>query len=91
MSEDLVTRRADLAFGVLEMFATIALFVLLYGILDVVATALFTDVGLQAEGTELSQTQNQMESIWTLLPLAAVFIISLRLIVRAAFESRGGV
>jgi membrane protein insertase Oxa1/YidC/SpoIIIJ len=92
MSDDeIVTRRADLAFGVLELFASIAFFVALYGVLNIVAVDLFGSLGLEASGSELSRTQSNVESIWTLLPLVALFVIALRLLARAAFESRGGV
>jgi|AKVG01.1.fsa_nt_gi membrane protein insertase Oxa1/YidC/SpoIIIJ len=90
MSDELVTRRADLAFGVLEMFASIALFIALYGVFNIIAVDLFGGLGLDASGSELSRTQSNVKSIWTLLPLIALFVIALRLLSRAAFESRGG-
>jgi hypothetical protein len=91
MSDDeLVTRRAHLAFGVLEMLAGLAFFVLLYGVLDLVADRLFGDLGLAPSGSKLVETTGYIESIWTLLPFVILVLLGLRLLSRAAFESRGG-
>jgi hypothetical protein len=91
MSDDeLVTRRAHLAFGVLEMLAGLAFFVLLYGVLDLVADRLFGGLGLAPSGSKLVETTGYIESIWTLLPFIVLVLLGLRLLSRAAFESRGG-
>jgi hypothetical protein len=91
MSDQLVTRRAHLAFGVLEMFAALGFFILIYGVLNIFVGELFSGLGLAAQSSELSRTQSYIESVWTLLPFVALLIVALRLLSRAAFESRGGV
>jgi hypothetical protein len=88
---ELVTRRADLAFGVLEMLASLALFVMLWGVLNMFVPDLFGSVGLEAQGAELSTTQTWIETAWSALPFIALVIVALRFITRSAFESRGGV
>jgi len=90
MSE-LVTRRADLAFGVLEMLASLALFVMFWGVLNIFIPDLFGGVGLDAQGSQLSTTQSHVETAWSALPFIALIIVALRFITRSAFESRGGV
>jgi hypothetical protein len=86
-----VTREAHLAFGILMFVAGLALFVVLYGMLDIFVADLFGPVGLEAEGTELTETQEYVAQTWNLLPFIAVVVLATRFIARAAFESRGGV
>lgn len=87
----LVTRRADLAFGILKFIASLALFAMLYGVLDLAVDPLFGDLGLSASGSQLTQTQGFIETTWDVLPFLALLMIAIFLISRAAFESRGGV
>jgi len=87
---ELVTRRAHLAFGVLEMLAALAFFVLLYGVFDLVVEDLFNGLGLAPSGSKLVETTGYIESLWTLLPFIVLMLVALRLVSRAAFESRGG-
>jgi hypothetical protein len=93
MSDDrqLVTRRADLAFGILKFIAGLALFGMLYGVLDLAVDPLFGDLGLSATGSQLTQTQGFIETTWDVLPFLVLLIVAVFLISRAAFESRGGV
>ena len=84
-------REAHLAFGILMFVASLTLFIIVYGMLDIFVSDLFGGVGLEAEGQELTQTQGYLETAWTLLPFIAVVILAARFIARAAFESRGGV
>jgi hypothetical protein len=84
-------RRASLAFGILSFIAGLVLFVVLYGMLDIFVADLFGPVGLEAEGSELSETQEYIAQTWNLLPFVAVVVLATRFIARAAFESRGGI
>ena len=88
---ELVTRRASLAFGVLEMLASLALFVMFWGVLNMFVPDLFGGVGLEAQGSELSTTQGWIQTAWQALPFIALVIVALRFLTRSAFESRGGV
>jgi len=88
----MVVREAHLAFGIFMFIASLALFVILYGMLDIFVTDLFDGgLGLEAEGQELAETQGYILAAWSLLPFIAVLILAARFIARAAFESRGGV
>lgn len=88
----MVVREAHLAFGILMFVASLALFVILWGMLDIFVTDLFDGgLGLEAEGQQLSDTQGYVLAAWSLLPFFAVMILAARFIARAAFESRGGV
>lgn len=90
--DELVTRQAHLAFGVFEMLGGLAFFVLIYGVLDLVAERLLLEgLGLDPQGSKLIETTGYIESVWTLLPVIVLFLLGLRLLSRAAFESRGGV
>jgi len=75
---EIVLREAHLAFGILSFVAALALFVVLYGTLDIFVQ-------------QLTDTQEYVSQTWTLLPFLAVVILSVRFIARAAFESRGGI
>jgi len=87
----MVVREAHLATGILMFVASLALFVILYGMLDIFVVDLFGGTGLEADGQQLSDTQGFVESAWNLLPFFAVIILGARFLARAAFESRGGV
>lgn len=87
----MVVREAHLAFGILMFVASLTLFIIVYGMLDIFVVDLFGGLGLEAEGQQLSDTQGYLETAWTLLPFIAVVILAARFIARAAFESRGGV
>jgi hypothetical protein len=88
----MVIQEAHLAFGIFMFVASLALFVILYGMLDIFVTDLFGGgLGLEAEGQQLSETQGYLLATWSLLPFFAVVILAARFIARAAFESRGGV
>jgi len=88
----IVTRKASLAVGIFRMLAGIAFFALLYGSLNLFVPDLFNgSIGLQAQGEQLSQTQGYVELAWIYLPFIALVVLSIGLLSRAAFESRGGV
>jgi hypothetical protein len=88
----LVTRKASLAVGIFRMLAGIAFFALLYGSLNLFVPDLFSgSIGIQAQGDQLAQTQGYVELAWIYLPFIALVVLSIGLISRAAFESRGGV
>jgi len=87
----MVVREAYLATGILMFVASLALFVILYGMLDIFVSDLFGGTGLEADGQQLSDTQGYLESAWNLLPFFAIIILGARFLARAAFESRGGV
>jgi hypothetical protein len=88
----IVTRKASLAVGIFRMLAGIAFFALLYGSLNLFVPDLFSgSIGIQAQGQRLSQTQNYVRLAWVYLPFIALSVLSIGLLSRAAFESRGGV
>jgi len=81
----------DLAFGVFEFVAALALFAMIYGVLNLVVGPLFETHMLSASGSELATTQSWIESGWVALPFIALLLAAFRFIIRSAFESRGGV
>ena len=87
----MVLRRASLANAIFQMLAALAVFGLLYGMLDLFVPSLFGSVGLEASGTQLSQTQGWIEDTWNALPFIVIMILGIFFIARAAFESRGGI
>ena len=87
----MVLRRASLANAIFQMLAALAIFGMLYGMLDLFVPSLFGSVGLEASGTQLSQTQGWIEDAWNALPFFAVMILGIFFIARSAFESRGGI
>jgi hypothetical protein len=90
--EQIVTRKASLAIGIFRMLAGIAFFALLYGSLNLFVPDLFSgSIGIQAQGDQLAQTQGYVELAWLYLPFIALIVLSVGLLSRAAFESRGGV
>jgi len=86
-----VLRRAGLANAIFQMLAALAVFGMLYGMLDLFVPSLFGSVGLEASGTKLSQTQGWIEDAWNALPFIGIMILGIFFIARAAFESRGGI
>jgi len=80
-----------LATGILKFVAGLALFALMYGVLNQIAMQLLTDFGAATSHPDLLSMQSYLESAWVFLPLIVVFMVSVRLLARAAFESRGGV
>jgi hypothetical protein len=80
-----------LAFGVLKFVAIIAFFGIGYATLDLIVPSLFGSTGLQAQGTQLTDTQGYVELAWEALPFIALMGAATFLVARAAFESRGGV
>lgn len=90
--KQIVTRKASLAVGIFKMLAGIAFFALLYGSLNLFVPDLFNgSIGLQAQGEQLTQTQGYVELAWLNLPFIGLVILSIGLLSRAAFESRGGI
>jgi len=83
-------QRNDLAFGILVFLASLLFFGMLYGVFYEIVSDFF-NLGISQPSTELSQTQNWFGALWTYLPFLMLVIIAVRLIARAAFESRGGV
>nr|ADE29217.1 hypothetical membrane protein [uncultured virus] len=83
-------RQASLATGVFRFIVALAFFALLYGALNIFVPDLFNGLGLSAQGQQLSQTQQYVFTAWKNLPVIAVVVLSIGLITRAAFESRGG-
>jgi hypothetical protein len=83
-------QRNDLAFGILVFLASLLFFGMLYGVFFGIVTDFFS-LGVEQPSTELAQTQNWFGALWTYLPFLMLVIIAVRLIARAAFESRGGV
>jgi hypothetical protein len=87
-----VTRRADIAVGILRFIAAFAMFVMLYGIFNTFIPDWFTSSQFpQAESTQLQTTQGYFEFLWQGLPFIFVIILGIFLLSRAAFESRGGI
>lgn len=79
-----------LAFGVLKFVAIIAFFGISYATLDLIVPSLFVETGLQAQGTQLADTQGYVELAWEAFPFIALMGAATFLVARAAFESRGG-
>jgi hypothetical protein len=83
-------QRNDLAFGILVFVASILFAGMLYGVFIQPVDQLFA-ANIDQPSTELAQTQSWFSSLWTFLPFIFLIIIAVRLVARAAFESRGGV
>ena len=83
-------QRNDLAFGILVFVASILFAGMLYGVFIQPVDHLFA-VNIDQPSSELAQTQSWLGSLWTFLPFIFLIIIAVRLVARAAFESRGGV
>jgi len=83
-------QRNDLAFGILVFVASILFAGMLYGVFIQPVDQLFA-VNIDQPSSELAQTQSWFSSLWTFLPFIFLIIIAVRLVARAAFESRGGV
>jgi heme/copper-type cytochrome/quinol oxidase subunit 4 len=83
-------RRFDLAAYILFNFiGGIALFMLFWVMFDAIATDFYAQ-GV-AEGGDLQQGAEWMRYTWTFAPAIILTMLSLRVISRAVFESRGGV
>lgn len=80
-----------LAAGIMRFIVVAAFFALMYGVLNQFAMDLFGGMGLAANSAKTTTLQSYMSSMWVALPAIVVFILSIRLIARAVFESRGGV
>jgi hypothetical protein len=91
-AQNIVTRRADIAVGILRFIGAFALFVMLYGIFDTFVPDFFTSGQYpQAESSQLATTQGYFEFLWQGLPFIFVVMLGIFLLSRAAFESRGGI
>lgn len=80
-----------LAAGVLKFIGVLALFGLMYGVLDLVAIDLITVHGPAAQTTQTKDIQSYIQSAWVYLPAIFIFLAAGRLLARAIFESKGGV
>jgi hypothetical protein len=80
-----------LAVGVLRFIGYLALFGLMYGVLDLVALDLINQFGPAAQTTETQDMQSYIQSAWVYLPAIFIFFAAGRLLARAIFESKGGV
>jgi len=83
-------QRNDLAFAILVFVASLLFAGMLYGVFIQPVDTLFA-VDIDQPSSELAQTQSWFSSLWSFLPFIFLVIIALRLVARAAFESRGGV
>ena len=86
----MMRQRNDLAFGILVFVASLLFAGMLYGVFIGPVGEMFA-LNIDQPSTELAQTQSWFSSLWTFLPFIFLTIIALRLVARAAFESRGGV
>jgi ABC-type microcin C transport system permease subunit YejE len=82
--------RNDLAFGILVFVASLLFAGMLYGVFIGPVDTMFA-VDIDQPSSEVAQTQSWFSSLWSFLPFIFLVIIALRLVARAAFESRGGV
>jgi len=83
-----------LAFGIFRVIVALAFFALMYAVFNQFMTGFFDGslVGLGTAGSsEIGELQGYLADAWIYLPVFALFALSLRVIARAAFESRGGV
>jgi glucan phosphoethanolaminetransferase (alkaline phosphatase superfamily) len=83
-------QRNDLAFAILVFVASLLFAGMLYGVFISPVDTLFA-VEIDQPSSELAQTQSWFNALWSFLPFIFLVIIALRLVARAAFESRGGV
>jgi hypothetical protein len=90
---DRSVRRHHLAGGILKFVVSLAFFAMLYAIFNQFFPGFF-DGSMLPLGTggssEVGELQGYIESAWIYLPAIVVFMLALRLVARAAFESRGG-
>jgi len=94
VTDDMATRRHNLATGIFKFIVSLSFFALLYlvfnefipGLID--GSLVPTDPG---GNQDLSNLQDYVAAGWTFLPAIVLFMLAARVIVRAAFESRGGV
>jgi len=85
-----MSQRNDLAFAILVFVASLLFAGMLYGVFIQPVDTMFA-VDIDQPSSELAQTQSWFSSLWSFLPFIFLVIIALRLVARAAFESRGGV
>jgi len=83
-------QRNDLAFAILVFVASLLFAGMLYGVFIQPVDTMFA-LEIDQPSSELAQTQSWFSSLWSFLPFIFLVIIALRLVARAAFESRGGV
>jgi len=83
-------QRNNLAFAILVFVASLLFAGMLYGVFIQPVDTMFA-VDIDQPSSELAQTQSWFSSLWSFLPFIFLVIIALRLVARAAFESRGGV
>jgi hypothetical protein len=90
---DRAIRRHSLAAGILKFVVSLAFFGMLYLIFNDFFPGFF-DGSLVSVGTGgspiVAELQGYVQSAWVYLPAIVLFMLSLRLVARAAFESRGG-
>jgi hypothetical protein len=80
-----------LAAGIMRFILVGGLFALMYGVLDrFISDLIDGGLGLPANSGQVATLQGYMTSAWVALPAIVVFILSIRLVARAVFESRGG-
>lgn len=82
--------RRGLAAGIMRFILVGGLFALMYGVLNMFVTDLTSGLGLAATTSKTTTLQSYMSSGWVALPAIVVFILSVRLVARAVFESKGG-
>jgi len=81
-----------LAAGIMRFILVGGLFALIYGVLDMFISDLVGGgLGLAANSAKVGTLQGYMSAGWVALPAIVLFILSIRLVARAVFESRGGV
>jgi len=85
-----MNQRNDLAFGILVFVASLLFAGMLYGVFISPVSEMFA-LEIDQPSSQLTQTQGWFEALWSFLPFVFLVIIALRLVARAAFESRGGV
>jgi len=80
-----------LAAGIMRFILVGGLFALVYGVLDIFVSDLIDgSVGLAANSGKVGTLQSYMVSGWIALPAIVLFMLSVRLVARAVFESKGG-
>lgn len=78
-----------LATGIIGFIAILIVFALLYTILNAGFTDTITFVSADTSNTQAQAAIDERAKIWSLMPVFGVFLGSLFLLARAAFESRG--
>jgi heme/copper-type cytochrome/quinol oxidase subunit 2 len=84
-------RRFDLAgFIIFNFLGGLILFMLFWTLLDSFAVEFF-EIAITEGGQARSQGAEYLEYAWTFAPALVLTMLSMKLISRAVFESRGGV